>query len=102
MRHRLLFAFRAREDSYDRLLDEDRLFAANDESVEDMVIRNMLIDKLYRCLEQLSDNERQLIQKLYFERKTQMELERETGVKQQTISYREKKIREKLKKMMEK
>lgn len=50
----------------------------------------------------LSKDERNLIYALYFQRKTQVELEKETGIKQQTISYRERQIRMKLKKMMEK
>lgn len=46
--------------------------------------------------------EQDLMFSIYFEGKTQTELEAEAGVKQQTISYRELKIRKKLKKMLEK
>jgi RNA polymerase sigma factor (sigma-70 family) len=58
--------------------------------------------RLRQCIAQLSKEEQNLIFSLYYQGKTQMELERETGIKQQTISYRDRQIRLKLKKMMEK
>jgi RNA polymerase sigma factor (sigma-70 family) len=70
--------------------------------VEDMVMNKLMAEKLHQCLAQLAKDDRNLIYALYFQRKTQVELEKETGIKQQTISYRERQIRIKLKKMMEK
>ena len=70
--------------------------------VEDIVMGKLMEDKLHQCLARLTKEERELIFALYFQNKTQLELEKETGIKQQTISYRENKIRKKLKKMMEK
>ena len=92
----------SREDSYERLLEEKWQFAATDESVEDSVIKNMLIEKLNHCIDQLPESERLLIQNLYFHGKTQGELAKEIGITQQSVSSREKKICAKLKKMMEK
>lgn len=88
----------SREDSYERLLEEKRQFAATDEGVEDSVIKNMLIEKLNYCIDQLSESERLLIQDLYFHGKTQGELAKEIGITQQSVSSREKKICVKLKK----
>jgi RNA polymerase sigma factor (sigma-70 family) len=70
--------------------------------VDDMVMDKLMVEKLHHCLTRLSKADRELIFALYFQCKTQVELEKETGVKQQTISYRERQIRIKLKKMMEK
>lgn len=70
--------------------------------VEDVVMDKLITEKLHRCLAQLSKEEQALIFALYFQGKSQSELERETGIKQQTISYRERQIRLKLKKMIEK
>ena len=70
--------------------------------VEDVVVDKLIAEKLHRCLAQLSKEEQALIFALYFQGKSQSELERETGIKQQTISYRERQIRLKLKKMIEK
>jgi RNA polymerase sigma factor (sigma-70 family) len=61
-----------------------------------------IAEKLHRCITQLTEKEQALITALHFQGKTQVELEKETGIKQQTISYRERQIRMKLKKMMEK
>ena len=70
--------------------------------VEDMVVDKLMSQQLRQCIAQLSKEEQNLIFALYYQGKTQMELERETGIKQQTISYRDRQIRLKLKKMMEK
>lgn len=63
---------------------------------------NLTKENLHKCISKLSKDEQDLIFSIYFEGKTQTELEAETGVKQQTISYRELQIRKKLKKMLEK
>ncbi|HHV75589.1 MAG TPA: sigma-70 family RNA polymerase sigma factor [Thermoanaerobacterium sp.] len=70
--------------------------------VEDLIVDKLIAEKLHRCITQLTEKEQALITALYFQGKTQVELEKETGIKQQTISYRERQIRMKLKKMMEK
>lgn len=69
--------------------------------VEDVVVDKLIKEKLHKCISMLSKEEQNLIFSIYFEGKTQTELEAETGVKQQTISYREFQIRKKLKKMLE-
>ena len=70
--------------------------------VEDIAIDEVMSQRLHQCIKQLSKEEQALVFALYFQGKTQVELERETGLKQQTISYRDRQIRLKLKKMMEK
>ena len=70
--------------------------------VDDEVVDKLIAQKLHQCLAQLSREEQALIFALYFQGKSQAELGRETGIKQQTISYRERQIRLKLKKMIEK
>ena len=71
-------------------------------SVEEIIVTALMIEKLRVCIRLLSEAEQELIEQLYFKGITQAQLERETGVKQQTYSYREKKILEKLKKLLEK
>ena len=52
----------SREDSLDRLMEENaRQFAANAESVEDVVFRKLTLDKLHTALLQLPKEERALI-----------------------------------------
>lgn len=81
---------------------EDAIPDLTSPRVEDVAVAEVMAQRLHQCIEQLSEDEQALVFALYFQGKTQMELERETGVKQQTISYRDRQIRLKLKKMMEK
>lgn len=59
----------SREDSYERLLEENRQFAAGDESVDDTVIKTVMIEKMLTCLKQLSTEEQELITALFFKGK---------------------------------
>lgn len=83
-------------------LGEEMIPDLNSPSVEDVVLTVLMIEKLRSCINLLSEVEQELIEQLYFKEKSQAQIERETGVKQQTNSYREKRILEKLKKLLEK
>lgn len=69
-------------------------------SVEDAAITNVLSDKLHRCLELLSDSDRQLIFALYFEGLSERQLSVRTGTHHMTIHSRKTAILRALKKMM--
>ena len=58
--------FPSREDSYERLLEENRQFASEDESVEDAAVKSILIKKMLGCLKSLTLQERGLIIELFF------------------------------------
>ena len=92
----------SREDSYDRLLEENRQFASDDESVEDAAVKTLMIQKMLECFKLLSPEERSLITGLFFEGKSERQLAKQTGVPQRTINDRKNKILGKLKKLMEK
>ena len=72
------------------------------DSVEDIVIGHMMSEKLRRCLKLLSADEYKLIRRRYWDQISQSELASELQVSQQVISYREKQILGKLKKLLEK
>ena len=92
----------SREDSYERLLEESRQFTANGESVDDAVIKTMMIEKMLTCLKQLTQEEQELITELFFKSKSERQLAAETGIHFMTIHDRKIKILGKLKKLMEK
>lgn len=92
----------SREDSYDRLMEEDRQFAVDDESVEDAAVKTLMIEKMLDCLKLLTPEERTLIVGLFFNGKSERQLAKITGVPQRTINDRKNKILGKLKKLMEK
>ena len=92
----------SREDSYERLLEENKQFAAAGEDVDDAVIKTMMIEKMLTCLKQLTQEEQELITELFFKSKSERQLAAETGIHFMTIHDRKIKILGKLKKLMEK
>ena len=72
------------------------------DSVETTVVRNLMSEKLRRCLKLLSDDESSLIHRRYWDQASQSEVAAELKTSQQVISYREKQILGKLKKLLEK
>ncbi|NLH02308.1 MAG: sigma-70 family RNA polymerase sigma factor, partial [Clostridiales bacterium] len=58
-----------REDSFDRLLEENRQFASDAESVEDAAVKAVMIEKMLACLKQLTPEEQELINALFFKDK---------------------------------
>lgn len=92
----------SREDSLDRLMEENaRQFAAAAESVEDVVIRKLAVDKLHTALSLLTPEERALIQALFFEEKTERQYADELGVYRNAVHVRKMKALKKLKKILE-
>jgi DNA-directed RNA polymerase specialized sigma24 family protein len=94
--------FPSREDSYDRLLDEDKQFQMESESVEDIVIKTVMTEKLKECLKTLSVEDQNLIKELFFNEKSERKLSAETGIPRMTIHDRKVKILGNLKKLLEK
>ena len=72
------------------------------DSVEDTVVGHIMSEKLRRCLKLLSDDECSLIRRRYWDQISQSDLASELQLSQQVISYRERQILGKLKKLLEK
>lgn len=92
----------SREDSYERLLVENRQFAAEGESVEDAAVKSIMIEKMRTCLKLLTPAEQELITELYFKGKSERQLSKETHIPYMTIHDRKVRILNKLKKLIEK
>jgi DNA-directed RNA polymerase specialized sigma24 family protein len=92
----------SREDSYERLLEENRQFTAESESVEDAAVKAVMIEKMLDRLKLLASEEQDLIEKLFFKGKSERQVSTETGIPYMTIHDRKVKILGKLKKLMEK
>lgn len=92
----------SREDSFDRLKDENKIqFMDDSESVENKVLKTLMLEKLFKSLELLDSEERKIIDAIYYEGKTEREISAETGIPQKTINNRKRKILAKLKKFMD-
>lgn len=92
----------SREDSFDRLLEENKQFASDAESVEDTAVKSVMLEKMLNCLKFLSMEEQELITELFFNGKSERRLSSETGIPYMTIHDRKTRILGKLKKLMEK
>ena len=92
----------SREDSYERLLEGNRQFATDAESVDDTAVKAMMIEKMLACLKLLSREEQELIAELFFNGKSERQLSAESGIHPMTIHNRKARILRKLKKLMEK
>lgn len=92
----------SREDSFDRLLEENRQFATGAEGVEDTAVKAVLIEKMLNCLKLLTPEEQELITELFFKDKSEYQLSAETGIPRMTLHDRKVRILGKLKKIMEK
>ena len=92
----------SREDSYERLLEENRQFADERVSVENAAVKAVMLEKMQTCLELLAPKEKELITELFLKGKSERQLSRETGIPYMTIHDRKIKILGKLKKLMDK
>ena len=80
---------------------EDLLCDSFQPSVEETALSAVMCCKLYICLDKLSPEERELINRIYFLGYSLRQLSVETGIPYMTIQHRKVKILAKLKKLME-
>ncbi len=91
-----------REDSLERLAEQEVQFAAETESVEETVLRRLQYAQLHKALSLLSDDERELIDRLFFRGQTEREAAAEMGIYHNAVHKRKNRILGKLKKFFEK
>ena len=87
-----------REDSYERLLEKARQFAASGMSVEEQAVSSVWLEELLQCL---SADERVILHKLYFEDKSERNVSIELGISKTALHNRKVKLLQKLKKLLE-
>ena len=88
----------SREDSYERLLEKDRQFAASGVSVEEQAVSSVWLEELLQCL---SADERVILHKLYFEGKSERNVSIELGISKTALHHRKVKLLQKLKNFLE-
>lgn len=92
----------SREDSLERLADQEVQFAGEAESVEETVLRKLQYAQLHKALSLLSDDERELIDRLFFQGQTEREAAADMGIYHNAIHKRKNRILGKLKNFLEK
>ena len=75
-------------------------FRTENDDVERRVIQNIKFEKLYSCLNELSEDERRLIFAIYFENKTEAECASLLHTTQQNINKKKRRILCKLNKLL--
>ena len=95
----------SREDSYDRLKEEEGVeFATDQKSVEDFVIDTALLEQLRIALAELTEEEYNLIEEIFFskggEGKTEREAAESLGIPQKTLNERKNRVLAKLRKIL--
>ena len=61
----------SREDSYERMLEQNVQFAEETASAEEQALQNIQTQQLHKALLLLSDDERDLIELLFFQEQTE-------------------------------
>lgn len=64
----------SKEDSYERLLEAEKQFAEEAENVEDVAVREVMLEKLNEALRILTDEETAIIHALFYQEISEVEL----------------------------
>jgi len=70
--------------------------------VDEIVEDKLLLDMLSKALSELTEEERYLINELFYQEKPERMVAKETGVSQNTVNYHKNRILEKLRRLLEK
>ena len=79
----------------------EHIYSENQKLVEELVEDNLMLEMLMKALETLTDDERSLIDELYFNEKSERILSKQIDIPQQTINSRKAAIIKKLKKFFD-
>lgn len=90
----------SREDSYERLLEQDVQFEGENQ-IEESVIQNIQLEQLHQALALLSEDEQYLIRQLFFEERTERDLAEELKIYHNAVHKRKNRILKKLKNVLE-
>lgn len=91
----------SREDSYERLLEADKQFAANEESTVDTAIKELLLERLEEALHTLSSEEMALIYELFYLNRTEREVSEHFQIASSTLHDRKQAVLRKLWNLLE-
>ena len=81
-----------REDSLEQLADQEMQFAGESESVEETVLRRLWYAQLHKVISLLSDDERELVDRLFFQGQTEWEAAAEMGIYRNAVHKRKNRI----------
>lgn len=91
----------SREDSYERLLEQEKQFTAPGKSVEQLASEHLEAEQVRFCLSKLSEDERELILLLFYQEKTEQEVGNTLHISHQAVNKRKQALLLKLRKIFE-
>ena len=78
----------SREDSYERLLEAEKQFAEEAENVEDVAVREVMLEKLNEALRILTDEETAIIHALFYQEISEVELAKKIRNSQNNLTVK--------------
>ena len=90
----------SREDSYERLLETNQQFAIQEESVQAQVENLLDVEFVKKALSFLNAEERELIDLLFYQEKTEQEVGILLDISQQAVNKRKQVVLKKLRKLL--
>jgi len=92
----------SREDSLERLIEADMQFCDEKIDVEETAVKEVMIEKLLDSLKFLAQEEKELINALFYEERSEREYAEQLGVYHNAVHKRKNRIIKKLKVLMTK
>jgi RNA polymerase sigma factor (sigma-70 family) len=90
-----------KERSLEAFMDDGYDIPSKQALVDELVEDKLLLDMLFNALLELTDDERDLINALFYEEKSERELSKDSGVPHPTIHSRKVSVLQKLKRLLE-
>lgn len=98
MRNRV-FSYNALDT--DEMLGVEMIPDQSSSSLEDQVVADVMATKLRQCIELLPDEDKKLIQDIYYEGKSEKEVGKQIGISQKAVSKRLHRALQKLQKLID-
>ena len=93
-----LFSYNALDT--DEMLGVEMIPDQSSPSLEDQVVADVMAAKLRRCIELLPDEDKKIIQDIYYEGKSEKEVGKQIGISQKAVSKRLHRTLQKLQKLI--
>ena len=93
--------FNYSERDTDEMSGEESIADTGTPPVEQIAINATMVERLYKCLDMLSDKERELVDALYFKGYSEREWSVKSGIPRKTLAYQRGKLLAKLKKLLD-
>lgn len=90
------------ECSFDTLKDGGIEAVSNEAPIDELILDKLMLDELYAALGDLTDAERDLINAIFYQEKSERDISSESGTPQTTINYRKNQILKLLQKNLKK